>query len=50
VNESPTSDRPVRPAGPRIDWVLLAARVGLFLVLPMLLLAAVTPAQGCGGG
>jgi hypothetical protein len=50
VTGSEAGDQPSQPPGRRIDWILLAARVGLFLVLPMLLLAAMTPAQGCGGG
>ena len=46
----PAVDPAPAPTGSRADRIWLVARIALLLVLPMLLLAAMTPAQQCGGG
>jgi hypothetical protein len=50
VNEPDPVDPRPEPGHSRADRIWLVARIAVFLVLPMLLLAAMMPAQQCGGG
>jgi hypothetical protein len=42
--------RPDATSSPIRDGIRLLGLFVVFLVLPMLLIAAMNPAQGCGGG
>ena len=41
---------PDSTSSPIRDGIRLLCLIVVFLVLPMLLIAAMSPAQGCGGG
>jgi hypothetical protein len=50
VNDRAPVEPQPEPSRSRADRIWLVARIAIFLVLPMLLLAATMPAQQCGGG